>query len=178
LWERFSHVVENWYGIMSRTKRLTAFTSSYSQAAVVFPYILVAPAFFADKIQLGGLTQTANAFGSVQKALWIFVTIYRSLADWRAIVARLDGFEMSIRAPRRWQIQRLVGVVSSARRRSTCATLWSVCPTAPPRVADRLSLRRRGCALPPPIGPANRPCSAPSRHLAIRGGRSPFQPTR
>ena len=27
----------NWYGIMSRTKRLTAFTSSYSQAAVVFP---------------------------------------------------------------------------------------------------------------------------------------------
>ncbi len=96
LWQRFSHVVDNWYGIMSRTKRLTAFTSSYSQAAVVFPYILVAPAFFADKIQLGGLTQTASAFGSVQKALSIFVTIYRSLADWRAIVARLDGFETSI----------------------------------------------------------------------------------
>jgi putative ATP-binding cassette transporter len=96
LWQRFNHVVDNWYGIMSRTKRLTAFTSSYAQAAVVFPYILVAPAFFADKIQLGGLTQTASAFGSVQKALSIFVTIYRSLADWRAIVARLDGFETSI----------------------------------------------------------------------------------
>jgi len=89
-------VVDNWYGIMSRTKRLTAFTASYSQAAVVFPYILVAPAFFADKIQLGGLTQTASAFGSVQKSLSIFVTIYRTLADWRAVVARLDGFEMSI----------------------------------------------------------------------------------
>ncbi|MBX9648019.1 MAG: ABC transporter ATP-binding protein/permease [Xanthobacteraceae bacterium] len=96
LWQRFNHVVDNWYGIMSRTKRLTAFTSSYGQAAVVFPYVLVAPAFFADKIQLGGLTQTASAFGSVQKALSIFVTIYRSLADWRAIVARLDGFETSI----------------------------------------------------------------------------------
>ena len=96
LWERFNHVVQNWYGIMSRTKRLTAFTSSYSQAAVVFPYILVAPAFFADKIQLGGLTQTASAFGSVQKALSIFVTIYRTLADWRAILARLDGFEAAI----------------------------------------------------------------------------------
>jgi putative ATP-binding cassette transporter len=96
LWQRFNNVVDNWYGIMSRTKRLTAFTSSYAQAAVVFPYILVAPAFFADKIQLGGLTQTASAFGSVQKALSIFVTIYRSLADWRAIVARLDGFETSI----------------------------------------------------------------------------------
>jgi len=96
LWERFGHVGENWYGIMSRTKRLTAFTSSYAQAAVVFPYVLAAPAFFAGKTQLDGLTQTASAFGSVQKALSIFVTIYRTLADWRAIVARLDGFEMSI----------------------------------------------------------------------------------
>ena len=75
LWERFNHVVENWYGIMSRTKRLTAFTASYSQAAVVFPYILVAPAYFADKIQLGGLQQTASAFGSVQKALSMFVDL-------------------------------------------------------------------------------------------------------
>src|SRR4029079_18687946 len=96
LWQRFNSVVENWYGIMSRTKRLTAFTASYSQAAVIFPYILVAPAYFAKKIQLGGLTQTASAFGSVQKALSVFVTIYRTLAGWRAIVARLDGFEMSI----------------------------------------------------------------------------------
>jgi putative ATP-binding cassette transporter len=96
LWRRFNHVVENWYGIMSRTKRLTAFTASYAQAAVIFPYILVAPAYFAKKVQLGGLTQTASAFGSVQNALSIFVTIYRTLADWRAIVARLDGFETAI----------------------------------------------------------------------------------
>ena len=73
--DRFDRVVDNWYGIMSRTKRLTAFTASYAQAAVVFPYILVAPAYFADKIQLGGMMQTASAFGSVQK---------------RAVVLRLD----------------------------------------------------------------------------------------
>jgi len=94
--ERFGRVVENWYGIMSRTKRLTAFTRSYSQAAVIFPYILVAPAYFADKIQLGGMMQTASAFSSVQKALSFFVTVYRTMAEWRAVVARLDGFEMAI----------------------------------------------------------------------------------
>ena len=94
--ERFGRVVGNWYSIMSRTKRLTAFTSGYSQAAVVFPYILVAPAYFANKIQLGGMMQTASAFGSVQQSLSFFVTIYRSLAEWRAVIARLDGFEMSI----------------------------------------------------------------------------------
>ena len=96
LWERFRHVVENWYAIMSRTKRLTAFTASYSQAAVIFPYILVAPAYFAEKIQLGGMMQTASAFGSVQEALSVFISIYRETAEWRAIVARLDGFEISI----------------------------------------------------------------------------------
>ena len=84
--ERFGRVVENWYAIMSRTKRLTGFTRSYSQAAVIFPYILVAPAYFADKIQLGGMMQTASAFSSVQTALSFFVSIYRTLAEWRAVV--------------------------------------------------------------------------------------------
>jgi putative ATP-binding cassette transporter len=94
--ERFGRVVDNWYAIMTRTKRLTAFTASYSQAAVIFPYILVAPAYFADKIQLGGMMQTASAFSSVQQALSFFVSTYRTLAEWRAVVARLDGFEMAI----------------------------------------------------------------------------------
>jgi putative ATP-binding cassette transporter len=94
--ERFGRVIENWYAIMTRTKRLTALTGSYAQAAVIFPFILVAPAFFADKIQLGGMMQTASAFGSVQKALSFFVSAYRTLAEWRAVVARLDGFEIAI----------------------------------------------------------------------------------
>jgi putative ATP-binding cassette transporter len=94
--ERFGRVVDNWYAIMQRTKRVTAFTSSYSQAAVVFPYILVAPAYFADKIQLGGMMQTASAFSSVQGSLSFFVTAYRTLAEWRSVIARLDGFETAI----------------------------------------------------------------------------------
>jgi putative ATP-binding cassette transporter len=96
LLQRFGRVVQNWYEIMSRTKRLTAFTSSYSQAAVVFPYVLVAPAYFAGKIQLGGMMQTASAFSSVQQALSFFVSVYRSLAEWSSVVARLEGFEETI----------------------------------------------------------------------------------
>ncbi len=94
--ERFGRVVGNWYAIMSRTKRLTAFTNSYAQAALVFPLILVAPAYFASKIQFGAVFQTAEAFGSVQSALSFFVSTYRSLAEWRAVVARLDGFETAV----------------------------------------------------------------------------------
>jgi len=97
---RFGRVVENWLAIMSRTKKVTAFTASYNQASVIFPYILVAPAYFAQKIQLGGMMQTASAFSSVQGALSFFITIYRQLAEWQAVVNRLDGFEAGIAAAR------------------------------------------------------------------------------
>ena len=100
LLDRFGRVVENWLQIMTRTKRLTAFTASYAQASQVFPFILVAPAYFAEKVQLGGMMQTASAFGSVQGALSFFITTYRTLAEWRAVVARLDGFEASIATAR------------------------------------------------------------------------------
>jgi vitamin B12/bleomycin/antimicrobial peptide transport system ATP-binding/permease protein len=93
---RFGAVVENWLGIMRRTKRVTAFTASYSQAAVIFPYILVAPAYFAEKVQLGGMMQTASAFGSVQDSLSFIITSYRTIAEWQSVVQRLDGFETSI----------------------------------------------------------------------------------
>ena len=93
---RFRRVVDNWLAIMSRTKKITAFTASYNQASVIFPYVLVAPAYFANKIQLGGMMQTASAFSSVQGALSFFISIYRQLAEWQAVVNRLDGFEAGI----------------------------------------------------------------------------------
>jgi putative ATP-binding cassette transporter len=93
---RFALVVENWLGIMQRTKKLTAFTSTYSQASVIFPYVLIAPAYFAEKIQLGGMMQTASAFSSVQDSLSFFISSYRTLAEWQSVVARLGGFEASI----------------------------------------------------------------------------------
>jgi putative ATP-binding cassette transporter len=97
---RFGNVVANWYAIMIRQKKLTFFTAGYSQASVVFPFIMVSPAYFASVIQLGGLMQTANAFGQVQGALSVFVNIYRSLAEWRAVIERLSGFDQSVAAAR------------------------------------------------------------------------------
>ena len=37
-----------------------------------------------------------DRFGSVQTALSFFISTYRTLAEWRAVVERLDGFEKSI----------------------------------------------------------------------------------
>jgi putative ATP-binding cassette transporter len=96
LLDRFGRVVTNWYGIMTRTKRLTFFTAGYRQASTVFPYIVVSPAYFSGAVQLGGLMQTASAFNSVQGALSFFITTYSQLAEWAAVIARLDGFDKAV----------------------------------------------------------------------------------
>jgi putative ATP-binding cassette transporter len=95
---RFGNVVANWLAIMTRQKKLTFLTAGYGQVSSVFPFVVVSPAYFAGAIQLGGLMQTASAFGSVQGALSFFVSSYRQLAEWRAVVERLAGFDESIAA--------------------------------------------------------------------------------
>ena len=97
---RFGLIVGNWIAIMQRQKQLSFFTQSYSQAAVIFPYLMVSPAYFSGAMQLGGLMQTASAFNSVQTALSYFVSAYQSIAQYRAVVTRLSGFENAIVAGR------------------------------------------------------------------------------
>lgn len=89
---RFDALRANWDDLIRYTKRLTWFSAGYGQVATVFPLVAAAPRYFAGGIQLGGLMQTAQAFGQVQGALSWFVDAYASLADWRATVLRLGRF--------------------------------------------------------------------------------------
>jgi putative ATP-binding cassette transporter len=97
---RFGRVVDNFMLIMTRTKKLTFFTAGYQQASIIFPYVVVSPAYFAGTMQLGGLMQTASAFNSVQTSLSFFITVYRQLAEWRAVIQRLSGFQLGAAAAR------------------------------------------------------------------------------
>lgn len=98
LTQRFRALMENWWAIMTATKRLTFFTAGYTQVAIIFPIVVAAPAYFAGRIQLGGLIQTSSAFGQVQGALSWFVDNYARLTEWRATVERLTGFTRGVRA--------------------------------------------------------------------------------
>jgi putative ATP-binding cassette transporter len=97
---RFGALIGNWYALMDRQKKLLFFTQSYSQASVVFPYLMVAPAYFSKTMQLGGLMQTGSAFSNVQDALSYFVAAYRNIAEFQAIVTRLSGFQSAVEAGR------------------------------------------------------------------------------
>ncbi|HVC63248.1 MAG TPA: ABC transporter ATP-binding protein/permease [Acetobacteraceae bacterium] len=100
LGHRFHNVIGNWWAIMQRTKLLNALTSGYDQVAVIFPFIVGAPRYFAGQIPLGGLTQTASAFGNVQASLSWFVSRYPDLAQWYAITERLATFHRAVVAAR------------------------------------------------------------------------------
>ena len=88
----FGDVVSNWWAIMKRQKTLMWFRSGYNQVALIFPFLVAAPRYFSKSIQLGGLMQTASAFGQVQDALSWFVNAYTQIAEWKATVDRLIGF--------------------------------------------------------------------------------------
>ena len=94
--ERFAHVFANWWAIMKRQKTLIWFQSGYNQLAIIFPVLAAAPRYFSGAIQLGGLMQTASAFGQVQGAMSWFVGAYTDFAEWRATVQRLSQFRKAL----------------------------------------------------------------------------------
>jgi len=96
LLDRFNILMDNFWKIMRRQKRLSWLTNTYSQAAVVFPVIMAAPRFFAGQMDLGGLMQTVGAFAAVQGALSYLVTSYTTIARWRAVIDRLVGFSRTL----------------------------------------------------------------------------------
>lgn len=92
----FGHIWRTWWRLMTTQMRLTFFTAGYGQAALVFPILVAAPRYFSGAIPLGGLTQTALAFGQVQSALSWFVDAYPRIAQWSASVNRLTGFSEAL----------------------------------------------------------------------------------
>ncbi len=94
---RFSSVVDNFWSIMKRVKVLGWYTRTYDQVAVIFPFIVAAPMFFAKKMEIGGLMQTAGAFFELQVALSYLIKNYTEIAEWQSVVERLGGFDRRVR---------------------------------------------------------------------------------
>ncbi|WP_444815025.1 ABC transporter ATP-binding protein/permease [Variovorax brevis] len=95
---RFSSVLRNYLALIKQQKNLVAFTASFGQLAVVFPFFLAAPRFFSGAIQFGEVMQVARAFNTVQDALSWFVDNYDRVAVWRATADRLTSFDDVMRA--------------------------------------------------------------------------------
>ena len=91
--ERFADVFANGWRVLFTQAQLALYQVSYGQIAIIFPYIVTAPGFFAGAITLGVVMQTASAFGQVQGALSFFIDNYTYLAELRAVMDRLKGLQ-------------------------------------------------------------------------------------
>lgn len=88
----FSSMIRNLWQVVFRMLKLDGFNLSISQAAVIFPYMVQAPALFSKAITFGAFMATARAFGSLQSALSFFRQAYEDFASYKATLNRLTGF--------------------------------------------------------------------------------------
>ncbi len=93
---RFLDVFNNGFRVLLTQAQLAFYQYGYGQLAIIFPYVVTAPRFFAGIITFGVMTQTASAFGQVQTALSFFIDNYTSLAELRAVMDRLKGLQAAI----------------------------------------------------------------------------------
>ncbi len=93
---RFTRIFDNFLAITQVRKKINAFVILYGQLSGYIPYIVAAPFYFIGKIQFGVLNQTAQAFSTVESALKFFVNYYGSIADFKAVLDRLTGFDEQI----------------------------------------------------------------------------------
>ena len=98
LGERYNSVMANAYAVIRRQKSLNWFQSFFGQISVIFPYLILAPAYFFGTATYGALLQARQAFDQVQGGMTWFVDNYADLADYRATVQRLTGFEEAVHA--------------------------------------------------------------------------------
>jgi len=98
LYARFAAVVSNYFDLMHARKRLTILINGYKQVSGIIPYVLTAPFYFAGKVTLGAMTQTAEAFGTVNESMNFFINYYGSLASFKSVLDRLTSFDQAIDA--------------------------------------------------------------------------------
>jgi putative ATP-binding cassette transporter len=94
--ERFGALITNFIAVVYRQMKVTVFSGLFNQISPILPYVLAAPFFFAGAIQLGDMTQTADAFGNLTDALTLFVAYYTSFAGFKAVVNRLGTFDQAL----------------------------------------------------------------------------------
>jgi vitamin B12/bleomycin/antimicrobial peptide transport system ATP-binding/permease protein len=87
----FAPVVSNYKRYLNRMIGFYGWNLSMSQIIVLPPYVLQFKRFYDGQIQLGDMTQTATAFGSIEQGLSFFRNAYDQFAGYRAAIIRLHG---------------------------------------------------------------------------------------
>ena len=88
---RFDATIANYRRYVRRSIGFLGWNVTVSQAINPLPFIVQAPRLFAGTIKLGGVAQSASAFGHIEDSLSFFRNAYDRFASYRAVILRLSG---------------------------------------------------------------------------------------
>ena len=95
---RFGNLVRNWTALVARQTKLIAFTAGYGHVSTLVPTLIVSPAYLTGAIPLGTLVSAALAFQRVEGGFAFCIGAYAKIAEWKAILDRLQQMEGAMRA--------------------------------------------------------------------------------
>jgi len=96
---QFEHIAATWWQFMLYQKRLGFFSAFYNHSSHTFPYLVLAPNYFAGQISLGTMMMLFHALSSVKGGSDFVVNTYATLTGFRATTDRLLNFKNAIDRP-------------------------------------------------------------------------------
>ena len=92
IWTLFKDVLETQLGIVTAQRNLEVFTTSYRYLVQILPSLIVAPLYFAKKVELGTISQSYGAFNHILGDFSILINQFESLSAFSAGLTRLSTF--------------------------------------------------------------------------------------
>ncbi|CAN0901873.1 ABC transporter D family member 2, chloroplastic [Linum grandiflorum] len=93
LLQRFRSAFENLTQLLISSRNLEFFTSGYRYLIQILPAALIAPMFFAGKIEFGVINQSVSAFNHILGDFSLIVYQFQSISAFSAIIDRLGEFD-------------------------------------------------------------------------------------
>ena len=92
LLRRLYAAVQNFNLLIASQRNLAFFTYGYDLLLPLVPFLILAPGFFAGKVEFGKITQASAAFVTLRVALSIIIDQFNGLSSFAAVVERLGVY--------------------------------------------------------------------------------------
>lgn len=93
LLDRFRRAYQNLSELLLASRNLEFFTNGYQYLIQILPAAVVAPMFFAGKIEFGVINQSVSAFNHILSDFSLIVFRFQSISAFSAVIDRLGEFD-------------------------------------------------------------------------------------
>ncbi len=95
----FMAAIKNFNLLIGWQRNLSFFTTSYKYYIVLIPALIIAPLYFAGKVQFGVETQADMAFAQILTSLSLIVASFTDISNFIAVINRLGSFNDFLEKP-------------------------------------------------------------------------------